>query len=411
MAIPPDTKSPNVILRSFKDRIQSRTGVTKFDSDSKVGAILDIVTDELVETRNQSIQAYYNNQLTRANGEFLDRIGRTLGLDRFNATYASSNKNEQNLAFFVESGTFGDINGAAPFVIPAGTIISSVPNQNELNVAVEYEMLESVVIPASGAIAFVSVRSKLSGSQYNVGEGVLSNHNFTDYTLSSSNLLKVVNFYAILNGRDRENDDRYRFRLSKNYDRLISTNDTKIKLSALNVPGVLDVKVVSNYYGIGTVGAIVLGADYSTSNAQLKAVQANLDEMKAPGLKVAAVAATKVSIDIELEIEPTRPLTSLEKQNVRLAVTSAITNQLRSSGIGGIVEISSIVEAIRRNAPVALKVGRKYDNSFNVFSKIYLRRGFASGFSSERELLVGNSFSLNEEEFADLGTLTISYRS
>lgn len=411
MAIPPDTKSPNVILRNFRQRMETRTGVTKFDSDSKVGAILDIVTDELIETRNQSINAYYNQQLTRAKGEFLDRIGRTLGLDRFNATHAASNKNEQNIAFFVESGTFGDINGASPIAIPSGTIIFSNQNQNELNTVVEYETTESVVLAPSGAIAFVSVRAKISGSQYNIGEGVLSNHNFTNYTLASSNLLKVVNFYAVLNGRERENDDRYRFRLSKNYDRLISTNDTKIKLSALNVPGVLDVKVISNYYGVGTAGAIVLGADYSTSNAQLKAVQANLDEMKGPGLRVMAVAATKVSVDIELEVEPTRPLTSLEKQNVRLAVTAAITNQLRSSGIGGIVEISSIVEAVKRNAPVALKVGRKYDNSFNVFSKIYLRRGFASGFSSEKELLVGTSFSLNEEEFADLGTLTISYRS
>lgn len=411
MATPPDTKSPNTILRNFRDRIETRTGVTKFDSDSKVGAILDIVTDELAETRNQSIQAFYNQQLTRAKGEFLDRIGRTLGLNRFEATFATSDKSEQCVAFFVESGVFGDINGGGAITIPSGTIIYSKQNQNELNTVVEYETTETVVFSAAVAIGFVSVRAKISGARYNVGEGVLSSHQFTNYTLSSSNLLKVINFYAILNGRERENDDRYRFRLSKNYDRLISTNNTKIKLAAINVPGVLDVKVISNYYGIGTAGAVVLGADFSTSNAQLKAVQANLDEMKGPGLMVMAVAATKVSVDIELEVEPTRPLTQLEKQNVRLAVNSAITNQLRGVGIGGIVEVSSLVEAIRRNAPVALKIGRKYDNSFNVFSKIYLRRGFASGFSSEKELLVGTSFTLSEEEFADLGTLTISYRS
>jgi len=411
MSTPPDTKSPNQILRAFRTRMEERTGITNYDSDTKVGALIDVVIDEVVDARNQSIQAFYNQQLTRAKGDFLDRIGQNLGLPRLQPTRATSALSEQNVAFYVESGVFGDINGGGAFVVPAGTVIFSDANENELNSVVEYETTADVTCASAGSIVYASVRAKLTGSTYNVGEGVLRNRLFTSYTLSASNGLKVVNFYSILTGRDNEGDQRYRFRLSKNYDRLISSNETKLKLASINVPGVIDTKVIRNYYGIGTAAAVVLCADFVSSSAVLAAVQNNLDEMAGPGLKVAAVAATKVSLDIELEIEPTRQLTTAEKRNVESSVRATITNQLRSVGIGGTLSLTDVVNAMRRNATSVFKLGRTSDNSFHAFSKVYVRRGFASGFSSEKELLIGNSLSLEIEEFIDLGTLSISYRT
>ncbi len=411
MATPPDTKSANQILRNFRARMEERTGITNYDSDTKMGALIDVVIDEVVESRNQSIQAYYNQQLTRAKGRFLDRIGQNLGLPRFEATKGVSATSEQNVAFYVASGVFGDINGGGSFVIPAGTVIFSNSNQNELGTVVEYETTASATCPAAGSIVYTSVRAKISGSAYNVGEGVLQNHLFTGYTLSSSNALKVINFYSILSGQNVEGDERYRFRLSKNYDRLISSNDTKLKLTAVSVPGVIDVKVIKNYFGIGTAGAIVLCADFTSSSAILNAVQNNLDQLSGPGLKVLATAATRVSIDLEIEVEPSRQLTSAEKRNTESGIKAAAANYLRSVGIAGTMNVSDLAAAIRRSATSVFKIGKTSDNSFNVFSKIYVRRGFASGFSSEKELLIGNSLVLENEEFSDLGTLSISYRT
>lgn len=411
MATPPDTKSANQILRNFRARMEERTGITNYDSDTKMGALIDVVIDEVVESRNQSIQAYYNQQLTRAKGQFLDRIGQNLGLPRFEATKGSSVVSEQNVAFYVDSGVFGDINGGGSFVVPAGTVIYSNSNQNELGTVVEYETTADVTCPAAGAIAYASVRAKISGSAYNVGEGVLQNHLFTGYSLSASNGLKVINFYSILSGQNREADESYRFRLSKNYDRLVSSNNTKLKLTAVSVPGVIDVKVIRNYFGIGTAGAIVLCADFTSSSAILNAVQNNLDQLSGPGLKVVAAAATKVSIDLEIQVEPTRQLTTAEKRNAESAIKAAATNYLRSVGISGTMNVSDLADAIRRNTTALFKIGRTSDNSFKAFSKIYVRRGYASGFSSEKELLIGNSLVLEQEEFADLGTLSISYRT
>lgn len=407
MAIAPDTKSAIQLLRNMRSEIETRTGITNFDSDSKTRALMDVFIEEILNARTSAINSFYSNQLSNATGANLDAIGQTMGVERLLQTFAQSNARERCFAFYVDSGTFGAINGGADITIPRGTLLSSDPDQNELGAVIQFRTTSEATLTAADSVGYVSVRAELSGTSHNIGSGVIRNHTFTSYTAGTG--LKVVNFYAVLNGRATETDEQFRFRLSRNYNRLMGSNDQKVHLTALQVPGVLDTRVLSGYFGIGTAGVLVLGADYQSNTALVAAVQQRLNNLFGPGLKAVATAATEVSLDLELELKTLRTLTTREKQLLEASVRQALMDQVRSVGIGGTVTLGDLGLAVQQKARGLVRIGNRFTDENNMFKKVYLIRGFSNGSSSERETLVSTTIVFGEDEYPDLGTITFTY--
>ena len=410
MALAPEQKNPLELVRGWRGKISARTGITNFSADSATRALMDVLAQEFVQTRQAQLDSYYSGQLSRATGAQLDTIGEDLGLPRLQPTFASSSAAEQNHAFYVDSGTFGDINGGFDIVIPQGTEVFSDEKENELGVRVRYILAASVTLDASDTIGYVPIKAMSAGPSYNVGPSVLRNHNFTDYSSSGSSTLKCLNFFAILNGRSQESDDRYRFRLSRNYDRLVSRNDSRILLNALQVPGVLDTKVVPGYFGIGTAGVVVLGPDYETSNNLLSAVQAQLDTMAVPGLRAITSAATKVQVDFQMQLSTTRELSTATKRQLEADLRRVLKNALRSVQIGTSITLRELETSVFENARSVLKMGRREGSDVRMFKNVFLRRGSAVGIMSEREQLLATSINLEPTEFLDIGTVEFSYQ-
>jgi uncharacterized phage protein gp47/JayE len=243
MAFLPERKNSLTLAKEFRQKLSQRTGLTDFDADSKIENLISIFVDEIVNSRNEVLGAFQSMQISTATGNQLDSIGQDLGLPRFAETAAFSLKREQNVAFYVNSGTFGDLNSGSDIVVPAGTEIYSEENQNDFGKRIVYKTTSSLTLSASAVIGFADARAVASGSGSNIGSGTLLNHNLTSYPG-----LKVVNFFSILNGRNEESDKNYRFRLSKRYDMLASSNDSKLHLESLKVPGVLDTRIINGYY-------------------------------------------------------------------------------------------------------------------------------------------------------------------
>jgi uncharacterized phage protein gp47/JayE len=410
MAIAPEQKNPLDLVRGWRAKIGARTGITNFSADSVTRALMDVLAQEVSQVRQSQLESFYASQLSRASGKQLDLIGEDMGLPRLQPTFSSASVSEHNFAFYVETGTFGSINGGSSITIPVGTILYSDQNQNELNARVEYETIQSVTLSAANAIGYCGAKAVTAGPFYNVGANVIRNHNFSGYVGAGAGGLKVMNFFAVLNGRSQEPDDRYRFRLSRNYDRLISRNDSRIMLNALQVPGVLDVKILPGFYGIGTSAVVVLGPDYEVSLSLIAAVQSQLDVMSVPGLRVLATPATKVQLDLQLELSPIKDLSALERRQIETDVRRVLKNLLRSVEIGGTVSLKELEKAVHENARAVLKMGRRTGSEVRMFKNVYIRRGAATGTMSERELLLLTSVTLEPQEFFDLGTVEFSYQ-
>lgn len=408
MPLLPTTKNPVSILKGFRNEIVTKTGITNFDRDSKARAILDPLTREHLDYQEQLVAAFDANFLSSARGDDLDRLGVALQEPRRQITFADSDSSELNVAFVVETGTFGDINGAASISITAGTVVKSVPNNNELGREIEYTVTEAATLAAGSSVGFVSVRAVVSGTGSNVGAGVLTQHDFTSYVDAANNSLKVVNYYPILNGRDRETDDQYRARLANKYNSLISNNETKIKLTAVQVPGVVGIKTISGYFGIGTVGVIVLGAENQSSPALVEAVQFRLNQMQGPGLTCTAVPATEVSIDIELELKPTRTLSETEKRRIRNEVKRIAALYFAGLSIGETVSLDSLATQIK-TACAGLATIPLTQSRVALFKSVYLRKSFSNSALSERALVIKKTVSMDEDEYGALGSLDITF--
>lgn len=398
-------KNPIELLRGFREEFLTRTNLTNFDRLSKVRAQSDAVTDEFLSLREEAIRVNRGRDLLFAVGKDLDILGERLGLPRLKATFAESPASAQNFAFYVASGTFGDINGGNPISISAGQIVYSDPNQNELGATIQYALTESVALSASSAITYVAVKATVIGAGSNIGGKVIRSHDFTGYTDSLARSLKVVNFYSVLNGSNDETDDVYRFRLLNFYTSLLQVNEQKIKLIGLEVPGVLNVRVEPGYYGIGTAGALVLGAENQSNNSLVSAVQSKIVQWQMPGSRIVAAGATEVQVDFVIRVKPHKTLTTNEVARVRSELNKAFVSYFKTIGLGGTIDLGSLLKFIQRNIQQFVSINLK--DREQTLRKVYVRKGYSGGTTDERSKLIGNTYSLEPNEFAKLGTFEV----
>lgn len=407
MAIFPERKNALVLSREFRDRITRRTGINDFDSDSKTEAMIYVYLKEILDARDNSANAFAANQLSTAIGEQLDTIGKDKGIARFGELFAYVGKRDQNFAWYVESGTFGSLNSGVDISIPAGTIISSQANNNDLGATIQFALTEDVILPASSSLVYFSAQATTSGTFANVGAGIINQHSFSNYTAGTG--LKVINFFSILTGRGAETDRNYRYRLSRKYDMLASSNNTKLHLTALNVPGVLDTRIIGGYYGIGTVAVIVLGPENQSDPKIVRAVQDKLNTLQGSGDSIFVISASVVQFDIALKVKLNKTLTVNEKKQFELKVKRALRIYLRGLGLGATVSIKDAAIQLRSYAGSEFSFSSLGEIT-DIFDKIYIRRGTLDNVT-ERERLDNSVYSLEQDEYATLGTLTIRYLS
>lgn len=404
MAIALEQKNLLTYLQTFQDRLRNKTNINLFEKDSKTQAIIDVFAEQLLNDRREVINAQASQQISQATDEALEKIGSSIGLPILLETYAKVSKHELSLAFYVEQGTFGDLNNGSDFTIPKGTLVKSTALQNDLGKVISYSLTEDCICYAEDTITYASAKAEASGSDFNVGSSVLRTHNFTGY--ASKTGLLVLNFYPILNGRKRESNDQYRYRISQFYSTTATNNEMKAKLLALSVPGVVDTKIIPGHFGIGTVALVVLGTEYQTNDKLLNAVQQTVNNFALPGVKTIVTAAVNCLVDIEVTVKATRALSSTDQLRIKNTLKRITVNYLRSKGLGGTFSLSELGKIWSRSTNGVLQFSNV---STDIFDHIYVRRGYVNASTTERDTVAGVYYTLESDEFADLGTLTINF--
>lgn len=399
------SKNPIELLKNFRDELGTKTGINNFVRASKARAHLDATIEEFLNLREDVARVERGRDPLFATGKDLDILGERIGLPRLKATFASSDSSSQNFAWYVSSGTFGTINSGNPITIPAGEIIYSEPNQNELGVQIKYVLSEAVTLAASASIKYFSVKAVVLGAGSNVGRKVIRTHSFTNYTGSSSAGLKVINFYPVLNGANDETDETYRYRILNFYTSLLQVNEQKIKLLGLEVPGVLNVRVEPAYYGIGTAGALVLGAENQSNSDLVNNVQSKIQQWQMPGSRIVATAATEVSFDFYVKVRPHKTLTTNEVAKLKSELNKIFVNYFKTIGLGGSIDLNNLLKFIQKNIQQFAVVNLK--DREQTLRKVFVRKGYSSGATDERSKVISSIYSLDTNEFAKLGTLEI----
>ena len=408
MALVPSHKNALVLLKEFRSELEDKTDITNFEKVSKARVLSDIFVEQEIQNREDQIAVFYANQLANAQGDALDSFSRSVaGPERRQIKFAEVSSSEPSLAFYVLSGNFGAINGGGAISVPKGTTVFSNPNENELGTSITYTLSSEVTLGAAESLSYVSAIAQVAGTNSNVGRQVLRNHGFTAYVDIANSSLKIVNFYPILNGQDKELDSAFRARIAQHLGNAALTNTAKIALDGLQIPGVVQTRVIPGHYGIGTAAAVVLGPEYQSNTRLVAGVQAKLNAIKAPGQRLSSIAATTVQFDFEIELKAQNTFTPAQKNRIQAEIRKGCLAYFRTLGLGTTFNSNTLLTRIQKALSTVISLSTISGQS--PFKAIYIRRGYSNGTLDERQKLLTAVIALESHEYAAIGELEISY--
>jgi uncharacterized phage protein gp47/JayE len=156
----------------------------------------------------------------------------------------------------------------------------------------------------------------------------------------------TTNTRVIVGGADLESDDNFRYRIINATLSAERANETAVRLAALSVPGVADVKIKPYARGIGTFDIIVIPTEGIATDAMISNVQAAIDLVSAYGITGTAIKPSIVPVSIELKLIFVDKTTEVEKEDIRGRVQTAIEKYIVNIPLGGTFILNELRQQI-----------------------------------------------------------------
>jgi uncharacterized phage protein gp47/JayE len=386
-------RTKRTIISNSLDKLSETTNISQLAPGSKARFVLDTIAEE-----QENQHRVFDTNLMQAfvkysNGKFLDFFGDMMNLPRNPATFAESD--EQNFMFYVSTGTFGDINSGANFIIQAGTTVQTVPYEGsvitpgiESQPTITYQTTQDVTCIASQSFVYVPVRATIEGRNSDVPRNVLNQHNFTSYIESTAGNLKCTNQYAISNGEDRESDDSYRFRLASVFEARSLSVFAAIRLAALSIPGVSDIKEVMCEQGPGTYSIYVKGFTPTTSPRLLREVAAACQLVSSYGIRPFVLAPPPLGTEFVAAVSWNPKATEAQIAEGYRNMRNSLERYMNTTDIGQSVLISDLIDVMLQSTPYAFSIGA---NNSNEFEEVYIYRSDPLRNGTVRNIFSGNT--------------------
>ena len=322
--------------------LAQNTNITRLSPGGVARAILEAVNKRLNEAYDVFDLNLARAFVSTAPGQFLDLIGSLLGVSRESSVAAWVDDDAEVVKFYVETGTFGDINNSNDIVIPQGTIISTGPD----NAGTLYRVTAEYTLLAAQSTVWVAAEAVVPGEDSNIGSSSLVYHTFTDYSDSDDETLLVKNVHPVANGKNFESDANFRFRIVNRVLEAEAANMTAIRLAILTTPGVADVVLIPRYRGIGTFAAILKAVLPVVTDSLISTVEANVQKVQALG-EIAYIRAPKetgASMNITVHYDQRLPTDTLE--TIEETIRDVVTNHINGLDIGEDFYVNRMVSEI-----------------------------------------------------------------
>jgi hypothetical protein len=355
-----------------------KTGITNTSPGAKARAFCDAVGDQIGTSEGNSFTSIAQSLLPYARKANLDWLGQMFGVPRLQRSDVSASALDNNFEFYVARGTFGSINNGKDIVIPAGTQIYTAQGVNGPVVLTATQ----VTCPASQASVPCAVASLQSGAAGNASEGVFESTNFSNYADAAYGSLLVTNNYGLIGGRDAEDDDSYRYRISLKLQSHGGAEEAALRLAVLTVPGVQDLDFVRQ---AGTFLCYVYGISPVVPPSLLALVQGQLDSLVAYPASGTATSPALIGISFSTTLTFASTASTSEQQAATANALVAAQNYINNLGKGQEFVINALADAIQSSDPNILDIGSP-DQPIN---SIYIWRSRDDGTRYSR-YLVGN---------------------
>ena len=286
-----------------------------------------------------------------AEGQFLDYFGDMLGVPRAPAVRAGASAADQLIRFYVETGTFGDINSNTDIFIPSGTFVSTGIN----NSGTVYRVSVGTFLNRLSAEQWISVEATADGSTSNVGTNTLTFHDFTNYTAAAG--LLVNNPGLIDNGSSIENDTNYRFRLSNQVTAAEKANEVSVRLAVFAVPGVSDIIARPYARGIGSFDILIQAVIPNTPQPLINACQEAIERVQAQGISGLAKAPDLSGLTFQVSVTWRTDTTQDVRDQVRIDIQTALQDYVNNLDIGEGFFVNEAIERVMAVSSQILNIG------------------------------------------------------
>jgi uncharacterized phage protein gp47/JayE len=231
--------------------------------------------------------------ISTASGAALDMLGSLYGVSRKSqSNLVTISKRTGSFCFYLDS--------PAPFniVVPVGTKVYT-NTSTFVGQQYSYETTEQAIIPAGRVRAFVGIKPLFTDSVFTAGSNMLVVHNFASppgYPVLCKNP-KPIQAQA-----GYEDDESYRFRITKAIRVSSSGTAEAVRFAGLGVAGVRDVRINQAAYGLGSFEAIVIPEDYNTVSGTLERATTAMQQVRPVGVRLIIKRPTIRSVDVSVNL-------------------------------------------------------------------------------------------------------------
>lgn len=378
-----------LIADSIEDLSQN-TNITKLSPGGKARAIIETISGRLEESYEIFDLNLARAFVSSAAGQFLQLIGELLGVSAEPSEAASVTEEMETIKFTVDGGgTFGSINSGTDIIIPVGTQISSQP----ANGGIVYSINQAKVLRANQAEEFVSASAVAPGEVSNIGSNSIKFHNFTNYTDSNNETLKVTNLHAIQNGKNFESDSNYRFRIINQVLAAEAANETAVRLAALSTPGVADVLIIKHYRGIGTFAVIVKSITPTVPDSLIDAVNANISIVGGLGDIWFILKPKETGLTMRITVQYKNRLDEESFQIVEDSLKEAITDFVNNLDLGESFVVNRLVADL---FDVSSDISN-FGEAGKPLDEVFIHKNSRTQNNKVRSQLLGDYHPLNDE--------------
>lgn len=334
-------------------RLKINSKITNFSNGSISRAFIETYANIAAQESDKTEQEIVDLMISYASGEALDNIGTVFGISRKGASYSQGSvsvniNSSYNLSLADLIAIVNEKTGKnyTELIIPAGTIFS---NEDK---TINYTSLSDLTLTSNTNT--VSVLSSKAG----IAQSVIANSLTTiidppEQLQFIASYLTISNDESISNGENSESDNNFRYRIINFYISNANANNTALRLAALSVSGVSDVRINNFRYGLGTTDVMVISQDPLTSDGLLAAVKQALVNVEASSEEVYVSAPGYIGITYRVRVEfKISTLSNTEKDAIVTDIQENIVDHINSLQVGTSLIFSDIIRIITENTNI-----------------------------------------------------------
>jgi len=327
------TKSKSEILNQIMNSLSRNAGITNTSPGSIARAFADAVSDQIGDLYTILKFNMDQTMISTASGRNLDLIGELYSVKRKQITETlATDRNIANVIFSIAKVYSRSI------VIPKGTLIYN-DIATEANLQFPFSLVEDVTIEVGSKRTYGQVIPSFSGQSFTAAIGSLTRTNFIP---PPGVVLSVQNTKEIHNRIDYESDENYRRRIIRSVKLYSAGTVEAIRLAALAVKGVRDVRIREASYGIGSCEVVIVPESVTTSSTIDRAVFDQLVDYRPIGINMNISVANRVPIGAVVNIILSSGVSQAQGSSIANQAAYFIKRYLNSLTIGDTLNIESM---------------------------------------------------------------------